>query len=157
MRLPQWTTAAVLLLATGARAVRVTKGSQCEVKCGNVLDQTNPDDIVCEANQFTSTSAGQVFSSCVNCELGSSYTSKKENDLWWMLCKSRVLRLATTCISDTKRLINFDPRPQRQHPVRGIILSLQQAQPHRLPADTMYDEVRVRAFVSPLQVTSCAT
>lgn len=89
MRLPLLTT----LLATPALAILVTPGSPCASKCGNVLDRTSADDLVCDEDAYGS-GAGAVFKSCVECELGSSYVAEsdefsngKESDLQWVLCE----------------------------------------------------------------------
>lgn len=79
---------AVLLAALWAQTVaglRVADGSPCDIKCGNVLDNTVSADMVCAENAYAS-SAGVVFQSCVECELSSTYSNKKQTDLQWVLC-----------------------------------------------------------------------
>lgn len=84
---------AALGLTTPALAILVAPGSPCASKCGNVLDKTSKDDIVCDEDGYDS-GAGLVFKSCLECELGSSYVTEsdefksgKETDLQWMICE----------------------------------------------------------------------
>lgn len=92
MRL-QLLTAGLGLVATPSLAILVAPGSPCASKCGNVLDKTSPDDLVCEEDQYGS-GAGLVFKSCLECQLGSSYVTEsddfkngKDSDLQWMICE----------------------------------------------------------------------
>lgn len=80
-------------LAAPSLAILVSPGSPCASKCGNVLDATSPDDIVCGLDQYDSGS-GLVFKNCVGCQLTSSYVTEsddfkngKESDLQWMICE----------------------------------------------------------------------
>ena len=82
-------------LAAPSLAILVAPDSPCASKCGNVLDQTSTDDLVCEEDQYNS-GAGVVFKNCLECQLRSSYVTEsdkfkngKETDLQWMLCESR--------------------------------------------------------------------
>ncbi|TGJ80897.1 hypothetical protein E0Z10_g7858 [Xylaria hypoxylon] len=79
-------------LAHTAQAVFVAHNSPCSVNCGNVLDSTTSDQIVCyDANYGTT--AGKVFESCVTCESTSPYTTtdgnETESDLQAMLFNMR--------------------------------------------------------------------
>src|SRR5690554_753406 len=74
-------------------ALRVAPGSRCSTKCGNVLDSTSSESIVCKEEEYAA-GDGLVFEQCVNCELRSEHVvesqdfrSGKETDLQWMLCK----------------------------------------------------------------------
>ncbi|KAK8079100.1 hypothetical protein PG994_002907 [Apiospora phragmitis] len=82
----------VLLTHTGA--LRVAPGSQCGVQCGNVLDSTSKNDIVCKEADYKVASAGQVFQECISCESTSDYVSKsasgqQQTDLGSMLYNMR--------------------------------------------------------------------
>lgn len=80
---------ALSVLVPRARAVLVAQHSPCETSCGNVLDSTTADQIVCDDADY-GTTAGKVLQSCVTCESTSSYTvtdqSQPESDLQAMLC-----------------------------------------------------------------------
>lgn len=68
-------------------AILVADNSPCGTLCGNVLDATTADDIVCQEDDYKS-GAGIVYQQCVACELSSDYhTKKNETDLQWLLCK----------------------------------------------------------------------
>lgn len=80
-------------LAAPSLAILVAPGSPCESKCGNVLDTTSTEDLVCEEDAYNS-GAGLVFKSCVECQLTSTYVTEsddfkngKETDLQWMICE----------------------------------------------------------------------
>ncbi|KAK8062360.1 Centromere/microtubule-binding protein cbf5 [Apiospora hydei] len=76
-----------------ASALRVAPGSQCSVQCGNVLDSTSDNDIVCKDADYTAVSAGQVFQKCISCESTSDYVSStsvpQQTDLGSMLYNMR--------------------------------------------------------------------
>ncbi|KAK8859313.1 lpxtg-domain-containing protein [Apiospora arundinis] len=78
-----------------AVALRVAPGSQCAVQCGNVLDSTSKNDIVCKEADYKAVSAGQVFQKCVSCESTSDYVSDvstrppQQTDLGSMLYNMR--------------------------------------------------------------------
>lgn len=62
-----------------AEAILVAPDSPCSTNCGNVLDSTAPDDLVCTPGQYTggyNNNAGTVFQGCVQCELESGYVTK---------------------------------------------------------------------------------
>ncbi|KAI0130044.1 hypothetical protein BJ170DRAFT_681516 [Xylariales sp. AK1849] len=92
------------MLALGAflrssTAVLVATNSPCGTKCGNVLDLTSENDVVCKESDYSS-SAGVVWESCLTCESTSSYSTTLEKttytDLQSMLYN---LRFATaTCL-----------------------------------------------------------
>ncbi|KAK3326463.1 hypothetical protein B0H66DRAFT_161096 [Apodospora peruviana] len=65
-------------------ALRVSPNSPCSSKCGNTLSSTTGDDMACKASEY-SRGAGTVFESCVGCEATSSYVSKNESDVHWLL------------------------------------------------------------------------
>ncbi|KAI0596736.1 hypothetical protein F4775DRAFT_584771 [Biscogniauxia sp. FL1348] len=91
--------ATLLLGASTPRvaAIIVADGSPCGTQCGNVLDSTTPDMIVCDEYDYTVTSAGKVFDACVTCESTSSYETieggKNVTDLQYLLYN---LRYATS-------------------------------------------------------------
>ena len=94
---------AAILGAAGAlhcaSALLVAEDSPCEIKCGNVLDATTSDDIVCRRGDYESASAGIIFEQCVNCEASSTYTRgarlRRTSDLSSMLCTSFPMRSAS--------------------------------------------------------------
>ncbi|KAH6611146.1 centromere microtubule binding cbf5 [Trichoderma cornu-damae] len=62
-----------------AEAILVAPNSPCSTNCGNVLDSTSTGDIVCAPGQYAGgygNGAGAVFKGCIECELGSGYTTK---------------------------------------------------------------------------------
>lgn len=69
-----------------ADAILVTDGSPCEIQCGNELEHTTKDDIVCKQDEYGS-AAGGTFQRCTRCELESNYTANGQSDLQWMLCE----------------------------------------------------------------------
>ncbi|KAI1340927.1 hypothetical protein F5Y15DRAFT_422804 [Xylariaceae sp. FL0016] len=84
-------TFAALLRLTAS--LLVADNSPCATNCGNVLDATTPDMIVCDDTSYSLTSAGQVFESCITCESTSAYgtttANKSESDLNYMLYNMR--------------------------------------------------------------------
>ncbi|RDA93428.1 hypothetical protein CP533_2617 [Ophiocordyceps camponoti-saundersi (nom. inval.)] len=83
------TTPTFLLLATASRAVLVAPGSPCSTGCGNVLESTSADDVVCDTGAYTSSAVGQLFQGCVECEMGSGYGRGDETDVKSMLYNLR--------------------------------------------------------------------
>ncbi|KAI3321777.1 hypothetical protein HD806DRAFT_146914 [Xylariaceae sp. AK1471] len=79
-------------LAHNVRAVLVAQNSPCQTNCGNVLDATTADQIVCDDASYGTTS-GKVFQSCVACESTSPYITTERNqtisDLQAMLFNMR--------------------------------------------------------------------
>ncbi|KAK0376612.1 hypothetical protein CLIM01_06028 [Colletotrichum limetticola] len=70
-------------------AIHVANGSPCQTLCGNVLDATTKNDVVCDEHSYSS-SAGSVYQQCVSCELSSDYaTSTNETDTQWALYNLR--------------------------------------------------------------------
>jgi hydrogenase maturation factor HypF (carbamoyltransferase family) len=78
-------------LAHNVQAVLVAQNSPCQTNCGNVLDATTEDQIVCDDSSYGTTS-GKVFQACVACESTSPYVTMERNqtvsDLQAMLCMS---------------------------------------------------------------------
>ena len=80
------------LLGTSS-AILVAQDSPCAVNCGNVLDATPSDDIVCSASEYDLSAQGTIFKNCVECEVRSDYTTDDADDapatsdLQAMLCK----------------------------------------------------------------------
>lgn len=71
--------AAAGVVLPAAEAILVAPDSPCSTNCGNVLDSTAPDDLVCTPGQYTggyNNNAGTVFQGCVQCELESGYVTK---------------------------------------------------------------------------------
>ncbi|RYP70645.1 hypothetical protein DL769_004891 [Monosporascus sp. CRB-8-3] len=70
-------------------ALLVARDSPCETLCGNVLDSTTPDDIVCRESDYPLAAAGIVFQQCITCEAGSAHVYgekvNQESDLGAML------------------------------------------------------------------------
>ncbi|KAF2970327.1 hypothetical protein GQX73_g3216 [Xylaria multiplex] len=79
-------------LAHPAHAIFVARDSPCSSNCGNVLDATVADQIVCEDANYATTT-GKVFQSCVTCESTSPYTTingdETQSDLQAMLFNMR--------------------------------------------------------------------
>lgn len=82
--------AAGAALAGPTCAILVTSGSSCSSSCGNVLDATTRNDLVCTESDLSSSSA-TVLKSCLNCELTSTYysTNPNQTDQQWLLYNSR--------------------------------------------------------------------
>lgn len=84
-----------LLLVTSfvstGKALEALANSPCAVQCGNVLGGTSGNDIVCPDSSYTSTLAGQTFSTCITCQLSSKYQDPvtKQTDLQWALYNLR--------------------------------------------------------------------
>jgi hypothetical protein len=77
-----------LIAAAGlAEAVIVSPGSPCSSSCGNVLEATRTDDIVC--NQGDYATDGLLFQECVSCEVLSDYVSDGQSDTQWALYNLR--------------------------------------------------------------------
>jgi hypothetical protein len=78
------------LFASTGTALEALTDSPCGVQCGNDLGGTSGNDIVCPDSSYTSTLAGQTFSSCITCQLSSKYVDPitKQTDLQWGLCTS---------------------------------------------------------------------
>ncbi|KAI1776296.1 hypothetical protein F4818DRAFT_413609 [Hypoxylon cercidicola] len=74
-------------------ALLVANGSPCATKCGNVLDSTTDDMIVCAESAYGTVSNGQVFEACVGCETTSSFSTtqgqQETSDLQSMLYNMR--------------------------------------------------------------------
>ncbi|KAL1966415.1 hypothetical protein VTN77DRAFT_4557 [Rasamsonia byssochlamydoides] len=80
----------LLSLIPGILSLRVTAGSPCTSVCPNPTNTTT-DEIVCIDSQYTSTTIGSQFQSCVACELQSVYgdQSTGETDVNWGLYNLR--------------------------------------------------------------------
>ncbi|KAF6845142.1 lpxtg-domain-containing protein [Colletotrichum musicola] len=79
---------ALSLWAGHATAIHVVQGSPCQTLCGNVLDSTTKDDVVCKDDSY-STAAGSVYQQCVSCELKSDYATETQTDTQWLLYNLR--------------------------------------------------------------------
>ncbi|KAI0408033.1 hypothetical protein F4802DRAFT_594480 [Xylaria palmicola] len=79
-------------LVSGAHGILVAPNSPCQVNCGNVLDATPVDQIVCDDSDY-STATGKILQSCVACESASTYTyndgKQSASDLQAMLYNMR--------------------------------------------------------------------
>lgn len=101
-----------LSLLGPAAAILVADNSPCGTVCGNVLDATTIDDVVCHEGDYTSGS-GIVFQQCLTCEQNSDYSTKNnETDQQYFLCKSSL----TVCVQAL--VLTFS----RQPPLRYLIL-----------------------------------
>ncbi|KAF4469870.1 hypothetical protein FALBO_3218 [Fusarium albosuccineum] len=94
-------------LLSPAAAILVADDSPCGTLCGNVLDSTTTDDIVCQEDGYTS-GAGIVYQQCVACELSSDYhTEKNETDQQWLLYNLRyAVSYCLFGVPDNKQVIN---------------------------------------------------
>ncbi|PHH69846.1 hypothetical protein CDD82_7471 [Ophiocordyceps australis] len=79
---------AFLLFAAAAQAVVVAPGSPCAASCGNVLDSTSSDDLVCSTGAYAGPT-GQLFQGCIECELRSSFHNPERSDVYSMLYNLR--------------------------------------------------------------------
>src|ERR1700722_7437387 len=81
-----------LLLVSVSRihGLKVTPNSPCKSKCGTGTAATTENSIVCLDSDYTSTSSGEQFQQCVECELGSKAADPitGTTDVMWGLCKS---------------------------------------------------------------------
>ncbi|KAL2760761.1 hypothetical protein ACRALDRAFT_1073526 [Sodiomyces alcalophilus JCM 7366] len=77
-----------LLLGQGA-AILVADNSPCQRLCGNVLDSTTVDDVVCREEDYASSGEGVVFQQCTTCQLRSGYTTGIDHDTQWLLYNLR--------------------------------------------------------------------
>ncbi|KAF5021649.1 hypothetical protein F66182_6307 [Fusarium sp. NRRL 66182] len=64
-----------LSLLSSASAILVAEDSPCGTVCGNVLDATTKDDVVCQEGDYTS-GPGIVFQQCITCQQSSDYRTK---------------------------------------------------------------------------------
>ncbi|KAI8255295.1 H/ACA ribonucleoprotein complex subunit cbf5 [Colletotrichum sp. SAR 10_98] len=81
--------AALSLWLRHATALHVAKGSPCQTLCGNVLDATTKDDVVCKESDYSVSAAGSVYQQCVSCELTSDYSTASQTDVQWLLYNLR--------------------------------------------------------------------
>ncbi|KAF4998196.1 hypothetical protein FDECE_11837 [Fusarium decemcellulare] len=86
-------------LLSPVASILVADDSPCGTLCGNVLDATTTDDIVCQEGDYTS-GAGIVFQQCVVCEQSSDYhTSDNVTDQEYLLYNLRYA--LSTCLFGT--------------------------------------------------------
>jgi len=117
------TAVALRLFTMSATAILVAKDSPCGTSCGNVLDSTSPDDIMCDESRFTATSAGQVFQSCINCERESTYSSGNDTDLKWLLCEyswSLIMKPGCRQLTYDQTISDMHSRPASLIPPRTL-------------------------------------
>ncbi|KAM0332961.1 hypothetical protein ACHAQA_001617 [Verticillium albo-atrum] len=74
-------------------ALKAIDGSPCQSLCGNVLDATTSDDLVCKEEDYNTSAEGGVFERCTTCQLTSGYGDGEETDTQWLLYN---LRYATS-------------------------------------------------------------
>lgn len=78
-----------------ALALMVTPDSPCMSLCsdGEGSDSINGSEIVCQNNDFITTTAGQKFKSCLSCLQLSTAAGNGQNDQHCFICKfgSRML------------------------------------------------------------------
>ncbi|KHN95767.1 uncharacterized protein MAM_06379 [Metarhizium album ARSEF 1941] len=67
------------------QSILVPSGSPCAANCGNILDKTSPEDLVCKQGSFSTDPTGQQFAGCVDCERSSAYHSGNDSDIQSML------------------------------------------------------------------------
>ncbi|KAI2606537.1 hypothetical protein GGR54DRAFT_436939 [Hypoxylon sp. NC1633] len=79
----------IAALWRSSTALLVGDNSPCMTNCGNVIDSTTNDMIVCDEAAYSSTSNGQVYKACVGCESTSSYSHQSSSDLNSMLYNMR--------------------------------------------------------------------
>lgn len=86
-----WLSTSLLSAISTVSALNVTAGSDCEALCreGSASAPTTSSDIVCEDNDFLSSSNGIGFRSCVECLQESSATSGSDSDVTWFLYNVR--------------------------------------------------------------------
>jgi hypothetical protein len=115
--------ALIISAANIAQALLVAPSSpQCAVLCGNELSSTSGQEITCGDSDYSSSTYGATFESCVACELSSTYVDPvtQQSDLQWGLYN---LRFAlswclwgfdnNTAIADTPCLTRYVPSPSR--------------------------------------------
>ncbi|CAK7202357.1 hypothetical protein SEUCBS139899_005080 [Sporothrix eucalyptigena] len=86
---PKLALVTAVALAGPATALLVASGSPCEQYCGNVLSTTTGADMTCQDSDYSSSAAGIVFESCINCELKSAYSTGNTSDLMYLLYNLR--------------------------------------------------------------------
>ncbi|KAI1100148.1 hypothetical protein F4804DRAFT_336532 [Jackrogersella minutella] len=88
----------LLFIRQNAVALQVTPGSSCATVCldnpqGDGQDpnasSTNSSDIVCNDQDFSTTTSGIKFKNCIECLQESHATSNEENDVSWYLYNLR--------------------------------------------------------------------
>ncbi|KAJ9269647.1 hypothetical protein DTO212C5_4258 [Paecilomyces variotii] len=88
----------LLCLPSVSDGLRVTNGSPCTDVCNKSTTNTTLNEIVCLDQQFNTTSVGEAFKDCIECELASTYADDEsgETDVSWGLYN---LRYAfSTCV-----------------------------------------------------------
>ncbi|PSR90813.1 hypothetical protein BD289DRAFT_341309, partial [Coniella lustricola] len=78
----------LLSLARHTVGIRVSPNSPCASQCQDTT-RTASDDIVCEDADFTGTSAGTAWKSCMTCLQNSTYSQGDESDQAWFLYNLR--------------------------------------------------------------------
>ncbi len=88
--LPYLVTLTLLLLSLSSfsSSIQVTSSSPCQSVCDTATVGTVGDDIVCLDREFTSTTNGSNFRTCVECKLGSTAVDPAigDTDVTWGLC-----------------------------------------------------------------------
>ena len=86
----------VAVVLTPTWALQVTPNSPCASVCMDDptqdpsdpnLSNTSGSDIVCLDGDYTNTTVGQKFETCLNCLQNSTASSSGENDQAWFLCE----------------------------------------------------------------------
>ncbi|KAG6159048.1 hypothetical protein E4U44_002793 [Claviceps purpurea] len=77
------------LALPATQAILCPAASNCSFHCGNVLDKTSPDDLVCDQRAFSSDPTGQVFAGCVDCQRWSTFHAANNSDAQSMLYNLR--------------------------------------------------------------------
>ncbi|KIH90851.1 hypothetical protein SPBR_00364 [Sporothrix brasiliensis 5110] len=102
-----------------ATALLVAPNSPCEQYCGNVLSATTGSDMTCDDSLYSSSSAGIVFESCINCELKSAYSTGNVSDLQYLLYNLRYT--ISYCLFGLENNTNVAGSPCITNPACGLL------------------------------------
>lgn len=78
---------AAAALAPLTTALFITAGSPCAKYCGNSLQGTAADEVVCTSDQYDMTNTGVVYKECMQCQMTSEYSQGSETDVKSFLCE----------------------------------------------------------------------
>jgi len=103
----------LLCLSSVSDGLRVTNGSPCTDVCNKSSTNTTLNEIVCLDQQFNTTSVGEAFKDCIECELASTYADDEsgETDVSWGLCTSNN-RVLEGFEEAGRKIVNIDKRIQ---------------------------------------------
>ncbi|CCC11282.1 hypothetical protein SMACR_03985 [Sordaria macrospora] len=100
---------AAAALAPLTTALFITAGSPCAKYCGNSLQGTAADEVVCTSDQYDMTNTGVVYKECMQCQMTSEYSQGSETDVKSFLYNLRY-NLAY-CLWDQPHNPNLDDNP----------------------------------------------